>query len=107
MAFGECTRILQKAFLFSEMPVGETTDKRHCGPRLAAGDMSALISSQSALSSATYSEFRERRVVFAKHPDDTLRAARNEAGERSGVSPPVPGFCAGKLTHAARQHPYS
>ena len=35
--------------------------------------------------------------------DVTLRAAKNESGERSGVSPPVPRFCTGKLTHAARQ----
>ena len=32
-----------------------------------------------------------------------LRAARNESGERSGVSPPVSRFFTGKLTHAARQ----
>lgn len=32
-----------------------------------------------------------------------LRAARNETGERSGVSHPVPRFCTDKLTHAARQ----
>jgi len=32
-----------------------------------------------------------------------LRMARNETGERSGVSPPVPRSCTGKLTHAARQ----
>ena len=32
-----------------------------------------------------------------------LRAARNESGERSGASPPVPRFCTGKLTHVARQ----
>ena len=31
-----------------------------------------------------------------------LCAARNESGERSGVSPMVPRFCTGKLTHAAR-----
>ena len=36
-----------------------------------------------------------------------LRAARNEPGERSGVSPPVPRFCTGKLTHAARRFPHS
>ena len=33
---------------------------------------------------------------------DFRHAARNESGERSGVSPPVPRFCTGKLTHAAR-----
>jgi len=32
-----------------------------------------------------------------------LRAARNETGERSGVSPPVLRSCTGKLTHAAHQ----
>ena len=32
-----------------------------------------------------------------------LLAARNESGERSGVSPPIRRFCTGKLTHAARQ----
>jgi hypothetical protein len=32
-----------------------------------------------------------------------LSAARNESGERSGVSPPVPRSRTGKLTHAARQ----
>ena len=32
-----------------------------------------------------------------------FRAARNESGERSGVGRPVPRFCTGKLTHAARQ----
>ena len=31
-----------------------------------------------------------------------LRAARSDSGERSGVSPPVPLFCTGRLTHAAR-----
>ena len=36
-----------------------------------------------------------------------LRAARNESGERSGVSPPVPRFCTGNLTHAARQMSHS
>gem|GEM_PF-1925274 len=36
-----------------------------------------------------------------------FRAARNESGERSGVSPPIPRFCTGKLTHAARQFPHS
>ena len=32
-----------------------------------------------------------------------LHAIGNATGERSGVSPPVPRFCTGKLTHAARQ----
>ena len=36
-----------------------------------------------------------------------LRAARNESGERSGVSPPIPRFRTGKLTHAARQFSHS
>ena len=36
-----------------------------------------------------------------------LRAARNESGERSRVSRPVPRFCTGKLTHAARQFSHS
>ena len=32
-----------------------------------------------------------------------VRAARNDSGERSGVSPLVPRFCNGKVTDAARQ----
>jgi hypothetical protein len=36
-----------------------------------------------------------------------LRAVENESGERSGVSPPIPRFCTGKLTHAARQLSFS
>jgi len=36
-----------------------------------------------------------------------LPAARNETGERSGVNPPVPRSCTGKLTHAARQFIHS
>ncbi len=30
-------------------------------------------------------------------------AVEDKSGERSGVSPPVPRFCTGTLTHAARQ----
>jgi hypothetical protein len=39
-------------------------------------------------------------VLYSTRPE-------NESGERSGVSPPVPHFCTGKLTHAAPQlsHP--
>gem|GEM_PF-4735352 len=44
-------------------------------------------------------------VYFAK--PFILRAARNETGERSGVSSPVPRSCTGKLTHAARQFSHS
>ena len=33
---------------------------------------------------------------------NTHDSVGNEFGERSGVSPPVPRFCTGKLTHAAR-----
>jgi len=36
-----------------------------------------------------------------------LRATGNESGERSGVSPPVPCSCTGKLTHAAHQLSHS
>ena len=47
------------------------------------------------------------RLEYTTTRSVILRAARNESGERSGVSPPVLRFCTGKLTHAARQFSHS
>jgi hypothetical protein len=73
--------------------------------RVCRSDGDAIVIVKNQLRLCARSDFS---VPVADRPAVTdRRAVRNESGERSGVSPPVPRFCTGKLTHAARQVPQS
>ncbi len=67
--------------------------------RLEEADASEIIEARGGLPERFVAKGRDGTTDIL----GILRTARNESGERSGVSPLVPRFSTGKLTHAARQ----